>query len=619
MPFSPTFKIRSFCLAALIASNPCLANTGNMDAIDNLAYGSSLYYFFQDKYFTAITELLVAKEQKKLDSNSKNAELLLGGMYLSYGLTDKASGIFSELLEKSTESTPESVRDKAFYHLGKYYYDRNRLSDAEINLSKIHDNLSEDKDAERLLMLTNIYLGNGKPDMAIQLLGYFSDDSVLKYYAEYNIGVYLIRNNKLDDATEYILDLSDLDPDNYEESILKDKANISLAYAHLNTTDYETANKYLNNVRLSGSQTAYALLGLGVAYQKTSQNDKAIIAWSELVDHSSHSRARDEAMLMLSRAYEAQKQPHIALEHYSQAIDHYSSELNELEKITNDVKNGDFMRKLETGSLGIEATNISDTLQKLDYNTNKYLGQLFTSHEFQNAVKEMQELAYLAYTLDQWETDIPALRDILEEKRITYNEKISKTDYNTVFNTAHNFQNQRNKLAEEISALEQDDTTLKLASEKERIALDNLNAIIQASSGASNSATHQKAKFLHGIVYWNVTTDYSTRLWNTKKSFRELDQAAGKMNSNINNLVKLWKNAPEVHKRHLQTIKAKEQEITQLRQEIRTALTDQKQAITNMAMKATVDYSDRIKLYHDRALFAKARIYDYLTIPTQKQ
>ena len=52
----------------------------------DLEFGSTLYYFFQRQYFSSIVNLSVAQEQKTIPHHEDDAELLMGGMYLSFGM-----------------------------------------------------------------------------------------------------------------------------------------------------------------------------------------------------------------------------------------------------------------------------------------------------------------------------------------------------------------------------------------------------------------------------------------------------------------------------------------------------------------------------------------------------
>jgi hypothetical protein len=60
-------------------------------------YGEILYYFYQEDYFPAIVRVLAAQEQGQLAAHAAEAELLKGGLYLSYGHHLEAADIFERL------------------------------------------------------------------------------------------------------------------------------------------------------------------------------------------------------------------------------------------------------------------------------------------------------------------------------------------------------------------------------------------------------------------------------------------------------------------------------------------------------------------------------------------
>jgi len=93
------------CLAALcacallITGSPAGATRGESQEIKDPHYGEVLFYFYQQQYFTAITDLLTSQQFQRLSHHGDEAELLLGGMYLSYGLHQEAGRIFQRLID----------------------------------------------------------------------------------------------------------------------------------------------------------------------------------------------------------------------------------------------------------------------------------------------------------------------------------------------------------------------------------------------------------------------------------------------------------------------------------------------------------------------------------------
>jgi tetratricopeptide (TPR) repeat protein len=103
-------------------------------------YGEVLFYFYQDDYFPAIVRLSAAQQQQQLNNHLEQSELLLGGMYLSYGQHLDAADIFHRLLADNVQ--PE-IRDRTWFFLAKIWIQRGYLDKAEDALERLSDDLPD--------------------------------------------------------------------------------------------------------------------------------------------------------------------------------------------------------------------------------------------------------------------------------------------------------------------------------------------------------------------------------------------------------------------------------------------------------------------------------------------
>ena len=97
-------------------------------AIVDPHYGDTLFQFFQDRYFTAITGLMTSQHFNRVPQHADEAELLRGGMLLSYGMHKEAGEIFAQLIDKGAAPP---VRDRAWFYLAKIRYQRGNIDQAE--------------------------------------------------------------------------------------------------------------------------------------------------------------------------------------------------------------------------------------------------------------------------------------------------------------------------------------------------------------------------------------------------------------------------------------------------------------------------------------------------------
>ena len=89
--------------------------------VKDLAYGEFLFDYYQKKYFTSISKAMIAEKRGLLKHHQAQTQVLLGSLYVGYGMLDEAEIIFSSLLKSATA---KSVRNKVWYHLSEVYYKR---------------------------------------------------------------------------------------------------------------------------------------------------------------------------------------------------------------------------------------------------------------------------------------------------------------------------------------------------------------------------------------------------------------------------------------------------------------------------------------------------------------
>ena len=122
-------------------------------------YGDSLFHFFQGRYFTAVTGLMVSQHFARVAPHDDEAEVLRGGLFLSYGLHREAGDVFARLIERG--ATPP-VRDRAWFYLAKIRYQRGLLAEAEDALGRIEQRLPGELEEDRVLLQANVQMARGR-------------------------------------------------------------------------------------------------------------------------------------------------------------------------------------------------------------------------------------------------------------------------------------------------------------------------------------------------------------------------------------------------------------------------------------------------------------------------
>ena len=137
------------CCAGLLlaAARPVVADEARI--VRDLEYGAALFRFYQEDYFYAAARLLAAQQQGRIVNHENDSELLLGGIYLSYGQQREASEIFDRLLDEGVK--PE-MRDRAWLYAAQIAYQRGRPDNALVAIDRIQGTLAPEDDARRRLL-----------------------------------------------------------------------------------------------------------------------------------------------------------------------------------------------------------------------------------------------------------------------------------------------------------------------------------------------------------------------------------------------------------------------------------------------------------------------------------
>jgi tetratricopeptide (TPR) repeat protein len=301
-------RLGPLLFGGLLAASPWAVQAKNVKpdpnglaphVVEDLAYGDVLFYFFQDDYFDSITRLLAARQLQRISHNQEEAELLLGGLYLSLGEHVEAGRIFEALLKKNTS---EQVRNRAWFYLGKVWYQRGYLQESERALRQVSDKMDPRINAERYMLLAQLMMRQGRYDDAITALSNWHGTPDWTAYAQFNLGVALVRRGRLPEAIAYLDRVGTMETRSEELLALKDKANLALGFAFLQAQRSAEARPVLQRVRLEGPYSSKALLGVGWADAGLGEFKRALVPWLNLRKRSLLDSAVQESFLTVPYA-----------------------------------------------------------------------------------------------------------------------------------------------------------------------------------------------------------------------------------------------------------------------------------------------------------------------------
>ncbi len=586
----------------------------------DLHYGEVLFHFYQQDYFTAITHLMAAQQQEQLEHHKKDSELLLGGMQLSYGMLDEAEGRFRRLLDRQSD---QQIRNRIWYYLTKIAYQRGLYEKAYSTLQEIDNPRDEAIRAETAILGANIRMALGKDSEAAEALSESSAPNGWEEYLRINRGIALLRAGDVAGGRAVLDSLGNQDADSEELWSLRDRANLGLGYQLLRTGEPDQARHYLNRVRLSGPFTQAALLGAGWSDAERGLYQEALTPWLSLIKLASYDPPVQEAHLAVPYAFASLGDHERAVQFGNQAIGFYDQEQTEIETAITSVESGVLLSLLNQTRTGVSGGWLKDNPTLENIPAGRYLVDVLSGHNFQEKLKDYRDLSYLEELLSQWLQNINVYRDMVEARRQAYERRAPAIRSRLEKQEARSVNAAWQQLGQRLETVEASDDPIGLASTAEIQQWQRLLRIQDTVAMLPDTQRHQRilqrSKWLQGVLYWNIQSDYRVRLWEAKKQLAGLESAVVETNNRQLALRQALETVPASFSGYDQRIETQRKRILALMSRIQLERINTTSALQRLALGELQTRKERLASYRSQARYALARSYDELARHAEAQ
>jgi hypothetical protein len=594
----------------LLAAGPMLAASPEpWHEVRDPHFGEVLYDFYQQKYFTALGHLMAAQQLGQVPHDADEAELLRGGLFLSYGLHVEAGRIFERLI---AAGAPPAVRDRAWFYLAKIRYQRGYQDQAEQALASIGGRLPGDLEDQRQILHAILLMNQRRYREAAEQLAGLRGKSDWIRYGRFNLGVALVRGGDSERGIA-LLDQLGKEPAATEElKSLRDKANVAIGYIYLQAGQPERARQALDRVRLDGLASNKALLGMGWVYSALGKQDKALVFWNELKQRDQLDTAVQESLLAAPYALGKLGALRQSLQEYERAIAIYTREMQRIDTAIEGIRAG----QLGTSLLDQDTGEETGWFWKLDALPNRrefeYLATLLASHDFQEALKNYRDLRFLQGRLNRWSSDVVAFQDMLATRRAAFRQRLPEVMKSARMRGQPHIVAERDRLAAELEHIDHDNDGEALATDKEKAQLDRLESVrSRLSRKASADEEWERYRVLRGLLRWDIETDFSSRLWQAKQSLRDLDEALAENEGRREQIAQAREKAPREFDSFEARIAALKPRIARLQGLTAELAHAQEAQLNDLAIAELRVRRERLVSYLTQARFAVAQIYDH--------
>lgn len=581
-------------------------------AVRDLPYGDALYYFYLGDYETALERLQFAESKGRLPHHRDDAKLLMGGIELTLGDYAQAARLFADVLDQP--NVPDNVHDRAHFYLGKMWYRRGYYTEAIDSLSAANrGTLPPDFDGERRMLLAEALIESHRDGEAVAILEHWEGASLWRTYAEFNLGVALVRAGKVDTGIQVLDALGRRTTDGAEALTLRDQANVALGYALVQQHRPAEAISALARVRATGAYATKALLGAGWAAADAGNFKEALAPWLELRSRGAGDPAVQESYLAVPFAYARLGAEAQAVEAYELALSEFEGELAQLDDAIALIRSGGLAAAIE-GMDRAAGSPIAVEIQKVP--ANRYLYQLLARDDFQAALTNWRDLAAVSKRLDLRNNDVDAFAELIDYRRQRFENQLPKDLAALDRKDIDRLVRRRTDLEARVAEADTHADLAALGTPRQRAIwneLERMESIIDRAGDIEDPEIDEMADrvdFLKGYLYWELSDGFKSRVWTAKKRLRDVNHLLHESTRSATLIKEARERVPNENsllERRLNELRPRIAAIHDRSQELRDR---EMGALAEMATSELQREKSRIRDYVLEARYSLATLYD---------
>jgi hypothetical protein len=592
--------------------------------IRDLHFGDVLFLYFQNDDahdFEALTRVLAYQQWGRMPHYVEDSQLIAGSLYLQQGMHNAAGDIFERLL---TDNVSTGVRNRAWLYLAQIWYDRGYLDKADAALRKVNGRMSPDLEAQKELLFANVLMHQGRYDEAVQLLsgwhGGPAGGPVWSAYARFNLGVALVRTNRLADADPFLSAVGTMLTPTPELAALRDRANLALGFAYLQANQPDRARASLARVRLNGPYSNKALLGMGWADAALGDYQGALTPWMELRKRDVLDAAVQESYLAVPYAFSKLNANAQSAEYYESAVVSFGAEDAHLDQAIARIEQGEMLRQVLAGKQAADASPLAPRgwfrdLKSLPVTPESpYLYSVLAGHDFQEGVKNYRDLVYLSGTLERWNDSMAAYQDMITTRERAYAERLPRTDALLASGAVDKLQQRDMLLESELRTIEAQHDVAAVGTDTERELWARVQRVEAGLAGVpdtpENAELRERLKLVKGVLYYRLNDAFGARLWQEHRSLKDLTLALHEAQSRWIRVERARKNVPANTGEFASRVASLEQRIDALQARLAEAEQHQSAYLAQLAVHELEAQKGRLATYQVQARFALATMYD---------
>jgi hypothetical protein len=245
------------------------------------------------------------------------------------------------------------------------------------------------------------------------------------------------------------------------------------------------------------------------------------------------------------------------------------------------------------------------------------LYQLLASNEFQEGLKNYRELNFMSRNLDSWRNDLSAFDDMLDTRQQAYNERVPKADAVIAATDLDALIKKRVDFESRINEIEQSNDVAALGTVEEQQNWARLKHIedylAMHPDDPDLAEMRDRLRLLKGVMYWRLSESFKARLWNERRSVKELEASLVETQKRAVLVKQARQDMPSNTGGFASRVTAVRQRMDQLQQRLAALSERQNRFLQALAIRELEAQKRRIEVYQIQARYELAAIYDKAT------
>ena len=616
MVSAPMARRASIALLALLPASPAAGG-----ALEDLHFGEALYHAHQGHWFEALERLdqeiaqHYAVDEPWLDSlqaHIGDAEFGVGDFELRYRMHHRAGRAIRAVIEGDVA---EPVRNDAIFRLARIHFQKDQHEDALRVLAGIHGEVPEQIRDDVEFLRANVYMALGRPDDAAEVLQRLQGSEPLRGFSSYNLGIALLQDGQLEEAIGQLDRAGQVEGGDRETLAIRDKSNLLLGTLLFEASEFETAERSLNRVRLEGPFSNLALLRAGWADASAERFERALVPWSILAEREATDAAVQEALLALPYAYSRLDVHGRAAVLYGRAVDAYATELGKLDASLRSVREGEFLNALVREEIRQDKDWVVHLRSLPEAPETFYLTHLMASHDFQTALQNYLDLEDMRRKLVSWQGSLDAFDDLVRVRRAYYEPLLPEIDARF-----RQLDAQMRLRLEQREHLERRLQQMLIAPRPELLATADERAARECIAGAlaglgdgndpARAALRERLRRLDGVLVFELETGYHQRLTEAHRHLRELNADVAALEARYQGFVRVRQAAEHGFAGYADPIAGLRTRSGEALERLAALMARQGHVLEAVASQELLARRERLESYQNQARFAFADSYD---------